>query len=590
MSAISAAELVIARGARRQTRVAVITLAGVLATLTALGARLIYINQVLAPRFVGLAQSQQDAHTVIPARRGQIFDARGRVIAGSEMLPTVFVDPSQIEHPDEVAAALAPVLGMDAGELEDRIRQRSDRSYCPLKREVPAAEAQVVRELRLRGVGVGDASCRRYPMGRLMSQTIGFVGRDGDGLEGLELAYDAFLRGRDGQRVTIRDAQRRILADQDGATAEPVDGGHLVLTLDAVIQDLVEQELAHAVSSVDAEFGMSVVMAPRTGEILALATWPTYHPTELEASPPQYRRNRTVTDAFEPGSVFKPFVMSGALTRRVVSPAELIDCHNGSFFFGRRLIHDTKPSGALTPEGIIARSSNIGMGIIGTRMGNPALHDIITRFGFGVPTGVGFPGESPGLALPLKEWNVYSTTSVPMGHETMVTPLQLATAMCALCNDGVLLRPRLVKALLNADGTVKQSFDEPRVLRQVVPTEIAHWIVQKAMVAVVAESAHTDSLLGEYRIAGKTGTAQVPYPHRRGYQPEAYLSSFMGTAPADHPQVVALVMIYKPNPRKGYYGRVVSLPAVRDILVGSLGYLQVSLDPAALEAVARASE
>jgi cell division protein FtsI/penicillin-binding protein 2 len=288
--------------------------------------------------------------------------------------------------------------------------------------------------------------------------------------------------------------------------------------------------------------------------------------------------------------VFKPFVMSGALTGYFVRTSESIDCHQGSYSFGKRLIHDTKSSGLLTPEGIIARSSNIGMGIVGTRMGNTALHNTITRFGFGTATELGFPGESPGLVLPLKQWNVYSTTSVPMGHETMVTPLQLATAMCALCNDGVLLRPKLVKALLNADGTVKQSFEPPEVVRNVVPAETARWMVQKAMVAVVAESAKTDSLLAEYRIAGKTGTAQVPYPHRRGYQPEAYLSSFMGTAPADHPRVVALVMIYKPNPRKGYYGRVVSLPAVRNILVGSLGYLQVPVDGAPQDALASSED
>ncbi len=563
--------------ARTQRRRGVLVLLLVIAALAGSAARVAHINTRLAPKLTALASAQQAARDLVPARRGHIFDARGRLVAGSEMMPTVFVDPRQVARTPDVAAEMGRILGLPAEQIERLIQDGSGRAYRLIKRDVAPAEAAAIRELRLPGVGLADAPCRRYPLGEAMSQTLGFVSPHGEGLEGIESAYDAFLRGEDGERVTLRDARRRIICDQEGQTVHPRDGGHVVLTLDAVIQALAERELRAAVLAVEAEFGMTVVMAPETGEVLALASFPTFDPADYTAAKPENRRNRPITDAFEPGSVFKPFIMAGALQQGVVRTSESFYCHDGAHYFGQRLIHDTKPSGTLTLEGILARSSNIGMGFIGIRVGNPGLHSILTRFGFGAATHVGFPGESPGYVVPLRDWNSYSTTSVPMGHETMVSALQLATAMCALANDGVRLRPRLVKALLRPDGSVLESFDQPEVVGRAVPEGVARWMVQHGLRAVVTPAAQTDALLADYRIVGKTGTAQVPYKHRRGYEPNAYLSSFMGCAPYDDPKVVVLVMIHKPNPSLGYYGRVVSLPAARNILVGALGYLQIPM-------------
>jgi cell division protein FtsI (penicillin-binding protein 3) len=282
-----------------------------------------------------------------------------------------------------------------------------------------------------------------------------------------------------------------------------------------------------------------------------------------------------VTDMVEPGSTFKPFVASGALAQGVVTAQETIFCHNGLYVIGRRRLHDVSPHGNMTFKEIIARSTNIGMAIVGGRMGNEGLYDIVDRFGFGDKTGIDLPGESPGALLPLSRWTTYSTSSVPMGHEIAVTPLQLITAFCAIINDGVLLRPRVVRALLTAEGEVLEEFTGPDPVRRVLPTHIARYMTGEVLVAVVNEGSGRRARLPDCQVLGKTGTAQVPREDRRGYEPETYLSSFVGAAPAENPRTAALVMVKKPDPRLGYYGSVVSAPAVREILAGTLAYRQV---------------
>ena len=229
----------------------------------------------------------------------------------------------------------------------------------------------------------------------------------------------------------------------------------------------------------------------------------------------------------------------------------------------------------MTFEEIVSRSSNIGMAIIGQRMGNPAIHEIVCRFGFGQPTGIDFPGEASGGVLPLSRWTSYSTTSVPMGQEIAVTPLQLITAFCAIINDGVLLRPRMIRAFLSPDGRVLEEFTGPDPARRVLPTEVAGYLSRQVLVKVVTDGTGRRAALAEYQVLGKTGTAQVPHEDRRGYEPDAYLGAVLGAAPAEDPRVAVLVMIKKPNPRLGYYCATVAAPAVREILAETLAYLQV---------------
>lgn len=549
--------------------------------LLALVGRLVHINTALSPRLTAIGDAQRHGLSVLPGRRGTIFDARGRTVAASRQVYGVFADPSAIEQPALTAARVGELLDTDAGELEDRIRNSTAPRFCWLTRKITAPQADAIRAAKIPGVHLTHQWERHYPLKKLLAAVTGFVGQDGDGLEGLELACDAHLRGQDGQTWSVRDALRRSIRetnDERRRATPPRDGGHVVLTVDSVIQGFVETHLREHLQAFEAASGVGVVMDPKTADVLAMATWPTFDPNHYTRYPRESWRNQAVTDVVEPGSTFKPFVASGALAGGFVEPDEVIDCHDGLYVTGRRRLHDSHPHGDMTFDEVIIKSSNIGMAIVGERMGNPALHEIITRFGFGRPTGVDFPGEASGLVLPLSRWNSYSTTSVPMGHEVAVTPLQLVTAFSAILNDGVLLRPRLIRALLAEDGSVQQEFVGPEPVRRVLPTQTARRFARDVLVRVVNEGTGKRARLQAYQVLGKTGTAQMPYKDRRGYEPDAYVGTFIGAAPAHDPQVAVVVMVKKPNARKGYYGGTVAAPAVRAVIADTLAYLQVPPD------------
>lgn len=555
-------------------------LAGLCLLFPALIGRLVYINTTLSPRLTAFVQAQQNGRTPVAARRGFVLDAAGRVVAGTRLRPSVYADPALIEELAPTAARLAPILDMSADDIEKLLRARRTQRFCWLRRLIDPADAKAVRALEIRGIGVVQEPKRSYPMGTLMAQTVGIVGREGLGLEGLEKVYDDHLRGEDGEAATIHGGRsgRRPIWLRDDLCRPPRDGGHVVLTLDSVIQELLERELAEAVEEFQAECGVGVVMAPQTGAVLALGQYPTFDPNHYADAPSDRRRNRAICDALEPGSTFKPYVACGALLAGVVSGDEVIFCHNGQYRFGNRLMHDSSPRGHLTFREIISKSSNIGMGIVGERMGNRDIHNIVRAFGFGTPTEVRFPGEATGLVRPLSRWNSYSTTSVPIGQEVAVTPLQLATAFSSIVNGGMLLRPRLVKALLNSDGSVVESFEEPVVVRRVIPQALANYVTREFLVAVINHGGGWRAKLDAWQVAGKTGTAQVAYPDRPGYEPNAYTGSFIGAAPAARPEIVVLVMIHKPSAALGYYGGKVAAPAAARVLAGTLAYLEIPPD------------
>ncbi len=559
-----------------QRRSGVLLLVGIIALLAALAVRLHYINMALRPRLVAIADRQQHGSSVIPARRGMIFDARGRVVALSRQTPDVFIDPVLVDDVDELAAELGARVNLPSAEIADRIRARANSRFVVIAQRVDAVTAEAVWAMRCPAVGLADRALRSYPLGGLMAHVLGWVGRDGHGMEGLELAYDDHLRGRSGRRTTIRDAARRVIRRSESSPIPPVDGGHLVLTIDAEIQRISEEALARAIDRFQAESGVAIVMSPKDGAIFAMTSLPTFDPNDpVTPETAAIRRNRAVTDPVEPGSSFKPIIACGALEGGFVSPTEKIDCCMGSHHFGRRLITDTSPHGLMDIRGIITRSSNIGMGIIGERMGNEALHDIIRRFGLGERAGVGCPGESAGVVYPLHRWTSYSTTSVTMGYEVLVTPLQLINAFAAIVNDGVLLRPRLVKRRLSPDGEVVESFESPRIIRRVVSPQVARYMVRDLLVSVVENGGGHRAKTGPYRVLGKTGTAKLAYTDRSGYEPGAYLSVFVGAAPVMEPRAIALVMVRRPNPQIGYYGGTVAAPVVGKILTETLAYLGV---------------
>lgn len=545
--------------------------------LMALIGRLIYIQTEMRPMLQARAEKSQYAQIKLTGRRGAILDRRLRVLAGSKDQPTVFADPYLIDSPAVVASALGPILNKPVHELQTKLENPAAPRFVVLERYAEDIEVEAIRDLNLPGVGIQNHPGRTYPMGELAAQVIGFVGAEGQGLEGLELTWNRYLHPQSGRRVVFCDARRKALYSDPQSFVPPKDGLHVVLNIDAVIQEITERELAFRVDKHKAESGVAIVMNPQTGEVLAMANYPTYDLSDRGNAELDRRRNRILTDPVEPGSIFKPFVMATALDEKVTHPEEIIDCEGGMFQIGGRRLHDAHAYGALTTEMVLVKSSNIGMAKLGLRLGNEKMYEHLRRFGFGRQTGIDLPGEGEGLLMPLRAWNSYSTTSVPMGQELAVTPIQILTAFSSLVNGGHLLQPRVVRQVLDTEGQVVEDNTEVIDRGQVVDPSVAAQVKKMLIHVVSREGTGRNCIMEKWQAMGKTGTAQVPYTNRRGYEPGAYLASFVAAAPAEKPVLAALVMIRKP---KGYpyYGGSVSAPVVKEIFEQSLEYLNIPPD------------
>lgn len=559
------------------------------ACLVLLVGRLVYLRAERASFWQGYAEQRQISTIPMPARRGFIFDRRFRVLAGSQDLPCVFADPRPIEDREAVARRLAELLNMPAREIRDKLDDPSSPGYVVIKQMVPPEAAEKVAKEKLPGIGVQNEPVRTYPMNALASHVIGFVSKDSkgqdEGVEGIERLYNPFLQAIPGKRDVYRDVRRRAVLPVPDSSVAPRDGDSVVLSIDAAVQEMVEKAVHEQVKRFQAESGLGVVMNPRTGEVLALTNYPTYNPVtvkeairqEGEKVVQQRMRNRVLTDPVEPGSIFKPFVMVTALAEGLTTPTESIFCENGLYAVGARRLHDHHPYGYLTTAEVLAKSSNIGMAKLGERLGNQRMYEALYALGFGHTTGIDLPAEDGGLLMPLRKWDKFTTTSVPMGQEIAVTPIQIATAFCSLVNGGRLIQPRVVLAVIDRNGKVVR--DNSRVIdkgQKINPA--AAETIRKLLVGVVTEGTGKPCNIDKWQVLGKTGTAQVPQIGSGRYEPGAYLGSFVAAAPANDPQVVVLVMIRKPKQSIGYYGATVALPAAKTIMEGVLPYLNVPPD------------
>jgi cell division protein FtsI/penicillin-binding protein 2 len=559
-------------------------------SLVLLAGRLVYIQQEMGPELLAWSQRRQSSTVPLAGRRGAILDRRYRVLAGSHDQPTIYADPRLVPDHAEAAERLAAILtAPDEGPAAkhatvEQIRKLLEKPAAPryvvLRRGAGAAEVAAVSKLQIPGIAVTHEPVRKYPMGFVAAHVLGFVGTDGTGLEGVELACESVLKATPGRRVVFWDAHRKALFQAADSYVPPRDGLQVVLTLDAAIQEVLEREVNSAVEKFQAESGLGILMNPRTGEVLAMVCAPGFSPDQAGKVPAELRRNRILTDPVEPGSIFKPFVMAAALETGVTHPDEPIFCHNGLYVIGRRRLNDHHPYGTLTTTQIITKSSNIGMAIIGQRLGNRRMHDGLATLGFGQLTGIDLPGESVGLFMPFQNWKSYTTVSVPMGHELAVTPLQMVTAFCSLVNGGRSVRPYVVAAVVDAEGRVVEDRRPVQEYRQIVEPAAAA-MLKEMLIKTVNEGTGRPCNLDRWQVMGKTGTAQVPRTDRRGYERDAYLGSFLAAAPAADPEVAALVMIRKPNRRIAYYGSQVAAPAVKATLEAALAYLQVPPDKGA---------
>ncbi|MGE5607835.1 MAG: peptidoglycan D,D-transpeptidase FtsI family protein, partial [Bacillota bacterium] len=458
---------------------AMIVLVVVATALVAMTGRVAYLETYGRQKYIRSAERQQHRNETILARRGSIFSSDGNALALTVQTMNAYIDPEFLiegyqreaeAYQREIATnqrkgkkprsmeedlrRLAELLDYDPAKLQQLIKDKSDSQYVKLTENVSERVAQEIRKLNIPGVGMEPAGTRYYPMGSLASHAMGMVGREGHGLEGLELKFDKELAGKNGWRRVEKDSKARPISVDAGDYVPPAHGQHLVLTIDANIQMIAEQELTTICNGFQAKRGEVVVMDPKTGDVLAMANWPTFNAQNLEDSPPEVRRNRCVTDPYEPGSTLKPFIMGPALAWGMTRPEEVWSVPSPYITPYGRAIKDVHGSGRLTSWDIIVKSSNVGMSRLAERMGNAKLHEALTMFRFGRTTGIELPGEDPGLVYPLKKWGRASTESVAQGYEMMLTPLQIARAFCVYANGGHVIKPRIIKGVLDADGTV----------------------------------------------------------------------------------------------------------------------------------------
>lgn len=537
-----------------------------------IGARLVWLQMVGAGRYLTLAHQQHHLVVELPASRGTMYDRHLQPLATDIRLPSLYADPRWVKHKEQVAADLAPILGVSETVLTRQLQQH--RGFVWLARKTSNRAAYHVKTLRVPGLDVVKEPKRVYPSGRLAAHLLGFAGLDHRGLEGLELALDPVLRGRPGWRWLQRDAKQRRFDAWAREVVPPRDGLDVVLTIDQVIQHAAEQALTQACRRYHADGGSVIILQPRTGEILGLANYPPYDPNQPAQAPPAARRNRAVTDTFEPGSVFKIVTASAVLGERAAALTDRFYCEQGAYPVAGRILHDAHPHGWLTFREVIENSSNIGTAKAAIKLGPEPLYRYMRAFGFGQPTGAGLPGEVVGITKPPSTWSRPSTFAIPIGQEVTVTAMQLAVMVATVANDGVMMRPWIVKAVQDSQGQVIRA-GAPEVVRQVIPAPLAAEM-KEILAGVVERGTGKLAAVPGYRVAGKTGTAQKVeggvYSHRH------FIGSFIGFAPVEDPQLAIVVILDNPHP--AYYGGVVAAPVFQEVVAHVLPYLAQRPSPA----------
>jgi cell division protein FtsI (penicillin-binding protein 3) len=536
------------------------------------------------------AENQRQRRLHVEPKRGAIYDRNGAALAASVEVPSISGDVVEMLRGIEPAAQqvalqdigvrIAAALGLDPNDVHAKLA--SKRRFVWLKRRVTADEAQAVRDLGdpkkspkvVKGLAVEGEGRRYYPGRELAGPVLGFVAPDGFGKDGLELFLDEELRGRAEEVKGLRDRSGRLIFSE-GATEEGAFAGHDVqLSLDEGIQHVAERELNVAQRTYETKGASIVVADPSTGEILAIASVPGYNPNDYGDSEVEARRDRAVTDRFEPGSVMKVFTVAAALASGSLKSTETIYCEHGNFQVGNVTIHDTHENDWLTPTQVLAKSSNIGALKIALSLGEPGLYAAFRRFGFGEPTGLPLPGEASGVLRPKgRAWFEVETANASFGQGISVSTVQLAVAMGAIANGGKLMEPILVKKISDTRGAVVKEWT-PHVRRETVPASIAKTVAEMLTAVVEEGGTGVEAAMPGFRVAGKTATAQKVDPATGKYSEDKYTASFVGFVPAEKPRLVIAVVL--DEPMIGRYGGDLAGPVFRRVAEASLRYLGVA--------------
>ena len=528
----------------------------------AVSGRVYYLQTVEAEALQERTAVQRDREVTRQARRGDIRDRNGVELAVSVEVPSIFVNPRRVVNPQHEARRLAPILDRSVVELVEVLD--SDRHFVWLKRQANPATAEAIEELAIAGVEITTEYKRYYPTQGIAGQLLGFVGIDGDGLEGLERQYNNELAGGTYSLSVSRDARGRAMLLADAPEFGEFEGNNIHLTIDEKIQAVAQTALADQIEKHDAKGGYAVVMDVNNGDVLALANAPDFDPNRLSDYTSGDWRLRGVTDTFEPGSVFKPFLLAAALQEQTTTLDTNYDLEGGRMRIGGYTIGDVSRNDELTSAEIIQKSSNIGTYKMARELGRETYYEYLKGFGFGTRTGIGLRGEQPGLVWPPDRWAEITFANVSFGQGLTATPLQLATATAALANGGMLLQPRIIDEIRDRNGTVVHR-EEPTMVRRIISPEVAEQVAWAMSLVTIDGGTGQTGALEHFTVAAKTGTAQKVDPETRRYNPDGWIAGYVGFAPAERPEVVVAVFIDEPQTRIRY-GGVVAGPAFQKIL------------------------
>jgi len=552
------------RAANRRIRLLGAALAFALALALA---RAGWIQVVRASSLAKLAEVQQTQTITVAAPRGSIFDRNSFELATNQDALTIYADPRLVKSAATESAQAAAVLGLSEQGATILLRNLSDRTkgFVYVYRQAPLAKARKLEKMKLAGFFFSRESKRVYPQGALAAQTIGFANVDNSGVTGLEFEYDHWLTGRDGEETVVNDPAGRVIDVQSATAAKP--GQDITLTIDDTIQLFVQQVLDETRKQWHANSASAVVLDPHTGEVVAMATAPTYNANAVPTTALELQRNRAVTDAYEPGSTFKLVTVAGALSEGLVAPQTTFTLPY-SIKVADKTIHDSHPRGTerMSVAKILTVSSNVGAVTISRLLGTERLHRWIKRFGFGKTTGIDFPTESKGIVRPLDQWYGSAAGTIPIGQGISVTPIQLAAAYAAVANSGLWIQPHLVAKVGDKAAPVPK---RRRVVSAVVAQEL-----MTMFGSVVDKGTGTEAEIPGYSVAGKTGTAAKPDPSG-GYSTTKYVASFVGIVPASNPRLVILITVDEPST---IWGGSVAAPAFKQIALDCLRYLEVPPD------------
>jgi len=535
---------------------------------------LIFIQIFRAEFLSNLAQRQSEHSMVLEPRRGTIYDRNMRALAINLPVYSVYANARAMRQAhDEDAAVdkLSAILKLDPKGIRDKLDK--DKFFVWIERKVPQEIYQQIKDLKLPGISFIKESKRFYPNQTLASHLIGFAGMDNNGLDGLERDYDKYLKGQPGHAIILRDARsRELMFDKDYIA--PVDGFSVVLTIDETIQYIAEKALDKMYKKYNCKGASIIVMDPRTGEILAFANRPTYNLEEASHSTPESRTDRAIVFTFEPGSVFKIVTASAALQEKVVSENSIINCEHGAYRVANHILHDHEPLGNITFKQVIEQSSNIGTTKVAQRLGPARVYSYAHHFRFGIKTGIDLPGEASGILKPVSRWSKTSIGAIPIGQEVTVTPIQLMGAISAIANDGIYMRPFVVKYIKDAQNQIILQHN-PLILDKVI-SKVTAKRMKGVLQGVVDEGTGKKAAIPGIPAAGKTGTAQKVVGG--SYSHAHFMATFAGFAPVNNPRLACVVVFDDPHP--AYYAAEVAAPVFSEVVGDSLKYLNTQREPA----------